>query len=381
MADMLTDFPCPEPCYTPMRPPNLFRSILPWKGVRVEFRIFEIAQEGLWIWVFFLFGVLGCYVSFAQQHSAALASAIFRSIGSMVVSPFKYLTKTISELTLGEANPRLLNVDHYLLRRLLMALQVGLLLSVLLGAGVAMASAVVAFLPPHGLRQELAEARDSLQQTERSLQQDTAAVQRQDSEWQNSRPELIEKVKNAARQKRADAQTALRGDEAAIQTAEARQVLNTLKGFFVTHPGEYGAVEQAKTFLNRLPSLNDADTRTLISYCDDWEKLQSLSSQAPKTGEEIRTEVQPDHNTLVQKVSDGTARVTDLRSSVKRLQDEVNAGYNPGPFVLTLVVSLLLFIPYVWAVGTLIEMFSMALYLSNDVKQIRAQGEGTPVYR
>jgi hypothetical protein len=347
----------------------------------METRIFEMAQEGIWIWALFLFGVVGCYLLLAQKHSAALASAIFRTIGSIITSPFNYLEKTIAELALGDNNPRLLNIDHYLLRRLLTALQVGLLLSVILGAGMAMASAVLEFLPSHDLRERSAEAQHSLRLTENSLEEDSAKLKSEDSDWQNQRPTLIKQAQDAERQKKADVQASLRSDEANIKAPEAIQVLNTVRNFFATHAGEYGAIEQATAFVNRIPSLSESDTRGLIAYCHDWERLQSLSSQAPKTTEQVRAEVQPDRDNLVQKVADETSQVQGLSDSVKALQEQVREGYNQSGFVLTLFFFFFAFLAYVWVVGTSIEAFSMAIYLSNDVKQIRAQGENTAAYR
>jgi hypothetical protein len=186
-------------------------------------RLYDIAREGLWIWALFVFGVLASFLFLAQRNAVSLGSEISRSIGSIIASPFHYLRKTIAELSLGDANPRLQNVDHYLLRRLLTALQVGLLLSIFLGAGLAMASAVIALLPPFSLRQELAFNRDQLAKTEASLKQDTATVARQDSDWNNRRGELIRQAQQQEKQKKAEAQAALRADESAVKSQHAPQ--------------------------------------------------------------------------------------------------------------------------------------------------------------
>jgi hypothetical protein len=345
----------------------------------MEPRLYEIAQEGLWIWALFLFGIVASFLFLAQRNAVSLGSEISRSIGSIIASPFHYLRKTIAELSLGDANPRLQNVDHYLLRRLLTALQVGLLLSIFLGAGLAMASAVIALLPPFSLRQEVAFNRDQLAKTEASLKQDTETVARQDSDWNNRRGELIQQAQQEEEQKKADAQVALHSDESAVRSQDGVQILNTLRNFLATRGTEYGALDQAKSFVSRMP-INESETKALISYCVNWQKLESLSNRAPKTLDQIRAEVQPDHATLGQRASEENSQVSDLRARVRQLQDQVNLSYHPGRFVLTLVGFFFVFIPYVWAVGTGIEMFSMALYLSNDVKQIRTQGERTPAY-
>ncbi len=345
----------------------------------MEFHLFE---EGPWIWGLFLVGVFVCFFLLAQKDSAALAKVIMRSIISIIISPFLYLKKTISELSLGEANPRLANIDHYLLKRLLIAMQVGLLLSVMVTVGFAASLAVVAFLPPHSLRQGLIEMRHSLQQTETALQQDSATMKAQDSDWQNRRPKLVKQAQDADRQKRADTQATLRSDEAAIsRSPEAMQVLNTVKGFFAAHQGEVGATDQAKEFINRIPSLSEGDTKNLISYCDHWDQFQSLSNLSPKTDEQIRVEVQPDHDTLAQKVADETLREPELRSEVNDLQKQVDKSYHPSYLVLTSIASFIFLIFYLWVAGTSIEFFSMAIYLSNDVKQIRVHSENAPVWK
>lgn len=341
--------------------------------------MFEFAQEGLWIRAVFVVGAFACFLLLAQRNAASLVFEIMRSIWSLVVSPFHYLRKTIAELCLGDANPRLQNVDHYLLRRLLTGLQVGLLLSIFLGGGLALASAILAFLPPFSLRHELTASQDQLAKTEESLRQNTATVDKQDSDWNNRRDELIRQAQQEDKQNKANAQAALHADETAVTSQDGMQVLITLRNFFATRGTEYGALDQAKSYINRMP-ISESETKALISYCDHWQEFASLSSRAAKTLDQIRAEVQPDHATLVQSVSDEKSQVPDLKGTVKQLQDQVNDSYEPGRFVLTLLISFLIFILYVWAAGTGIEMFSMALYLSNDVKQIRTQGERNPAY-
>lgn len=339
--------------------------------------LYGIAQEGQWIWAVFVFGAIAFFLLLAQGNAVSLLSHIFLTIGSIFVSPFIYLRKTITEISLGDANPRLQSVDHYLLRRLLTALQVVLLLIVFIGAGLAAAIAVVAFLPPSDLRQELTTNSNQLAKTEASLKQDTSTVSQEDSDWNNRREELIRQAHQEEKQRKADAQAALHEDESAVKSQEGVQVLNTLRNFLATRGTESGALDQTKAFVNRMP-ISEPETKALISYCDHWQELESLSSREPKTLDQIRAEVQPEHASLVQKASDETSQVSDLKTNVKQLQDQVDNSYHPGRFVLTLVAFFLMFILYVWAAGTGIEMFSMALYLSNDVKQIRTQSEHDP---
>jgi hypothetical protein len=340
---------------------------------------YEVTQEGLWIWAIVAFGTVASYLFLAQRNAASLGSAIFRSIGSIVVSPFHYLRKTITEISLGDANPRLQNVDHYVLRRLLTALQLGLLLSIFVGSGIAVASAVVAFLPPSSLRHELATNSEQLAQTEASLKQDSDALVKQDSDWNNQREQLIRQAQQNKRQKDADAQAALHADESAVESQGGVQVLNTLRNFFATRGTGNGALDQAKSFVNRMP-LGEPESKALISYCDHRQELESLSNRAPKTLDQTRAEVQPFHAVLVQRVSGETSQASYLKATVKQVQEQVHDSYQPGRFVLTILFFFLIFILYVWATGTAIEMFSMALYLSNDVKQIRTQGERSPAY-
>lgn len=262
-----------------------------------------------------------------------------------------------------------------------MVTQAGLLLTIIVGTGLALASAVVALLPPRDLRQGLAEGRQALADAEKSLQQDSTTLQREDLEWQNRRAELVGKAQEARHAQLAQAQSALHNDEAAIsQSPQAAQVLSTLKNFFATNSGEY-ALEQAKTFINRIPALDETDAKNLVAYCEHWTQLTSLSSRGQKSDDEIRAEAQPDHDHVAQKVTSETAQVPQLRANVEELQKQVNDSYNPGHAVLTLVSFAFCLIFYVWGIGVLIEVFSMAIYISNDVKQIRLQSSSSAVYR
>ena len=342
-------------------------------------RLFEFAKEELWIWAVFVLGAVGCYLALAQRSAVSLGFEILRSVESVFVGPFHYLRKTITELSLGDANPRLHNVAHYLLRRLLTAVQVGLLLSIFIGAGLALASAVEALLPPLSQRQDLASQRDQLAKTEASLMQDTSTVAAQDSYWNDRHDELIRQAQQREAQKKADLQAALSADEAAVKSQEGTQALKTLRNYLATRGTEAGAVGDAKSFVSRMP-LNESETAAMVSYCDHWQELKSLSNRGPITPDEVRAEVQKDHATLVQRVTDEKAQIPNLQSKVNQLQNEVNDNYHPGAFVWILISSFLVFISYVWAAGTCIEIFSIALYLSNDVKQIRTRCEQTTTY-
>lgn len=54
----------------------------------MELSLYEIAQEGLWIWALFVIGVLASFLLLAQRNAVSLGS---RSIGSIIASPFHYL--------------------------------------------------------------------------------------------------------------------------------------------------------------------------------------------------------------------------------------------------------------------------------------------------
>ena len=168
----------------------------------------------------------------------------------------------------------------------------------------------------------------------------------------------------------------MHSDEVAIRgNPEAQRTLESIKTFFSARQGDTGAAEQAKVWVQRLPSLNETETASLIAYSDHWAQLQSLTATAPKNADDIRAEVQPDHAQLVSDLHSQTAEVESLQTELREVESQVNAGYDPQKLLLTLLSGGVVILLWVWGAGLSIELLSLGFYLSNDVKQIRANDE------
>lgn len=336
----------------------------------------SVLREGLWAIFLFLIACAALYWVLAREKSLALGAAIRRSLTSFFTSPVGYLRKTIDELALGKANPRLRDTDHYLLNRFISNVQIALVTAVVLGGGLIITSAVFSSLPSPYLRQGLSSAKDELKQAEDAPDKVEDTVKQQDKDWQSRSSELIRGSEDDHRQKVAAAQNAVTDDERLLQnSADAAKVLPSLQNFFQSHPGDPSAADQAKQFVQRLPSLPEQDTTALLAYCDHWAALQSLSSVTPKSTDAIRSRVQPDHASLVEQLQGLKEDVARAQAAVQERETEVGSGYKPSNFIFTIVFGALMVLIYVWAVGLAIELFSMGFYLSNDVKQIRSEIE------
>jgi hypothetical protein len=339
----------------------------------------DLLDEGPYLWFLAIFGILCAYVFLAQKQILPFGLAIIRTTFSFFTSPLHYLRKTVSELAMGEANPRLLNVDHYLLKKMLISMQVALLIIFIVGCGLAAAGSYEALLPPRYMRVALSETQKELEKTRQEYQVNSQRLKQEDSDWANKRQDLINQARKDELQKKAQVEGQIRADEAAIASSpDAARALAAIKNYFAERQGYYGVVEQAKEFINRLPSLNQNDTSHLISFCDHWSELQALSSNRPKTEDEIRAEVQPDHVELAGLVESENSQIPSLQERVKALDEECSQNYHPGRMVLSFLSFFLMGILYTWGAGLIIEAFSLSIYLAGDVKQIRTQLESSP---
>lgn len=341
-----------------------------------SFNLSGIIREGLWAILLLVITSAGFYALLAREKSAALGAAVGRSFFTFFTSPWGYLRKTVGELALGKANPRLQDTDQYLLKRFIGNVQVGLVVAVVLGAGLVVTTAVFSMLPPQYLRTSLSEAQDQLKQAETEATQTENKVKQQDQEWQSDSAGLIRNAEEEARQKVTAAQNALAADEAALgNDPEAGRVLQGVKTFFQAREGDASAAEPAKSFIQRLPSLSEAQTSTLIAYCDHWAALQYASRAPGKSPDALRAKAQPDHARLVGQLEGQKEEVEQCQAKVTDLEKEVHAAYKPENFAAAIAVGGLLLLVWIWAVGLTIELFSMGFYLSTDVKQIRAEVE------
>jgi gas vesicle protein len=258
------------------------------------------------------------YVALAQNKSRALGAAVGRSFSSFFTSPWGYLRKTIGELALGQENPRLRDTDHYLLNRLIRNAQVGLLVGVVLGGGFLITMAVYSMLPPPELRENLATAQDQAAQAQTTASQTENAVKQQDQDWQNRRAELIKNAQDNGRQKIRTLQDSLAADERDLQAnPETERVMPNLRTFLQAHQGDPSAAEEAKEFIQRLPSLSESQAAGLSTYCDHWAALQSASVVAPENADAIRGKFQPDHSRLVEEL-ESQKRLRHKRKAVLR---------------------------------------------------------------
>lgn len=258
--------------------------------------------------------------------------------------------------------------------------QTVMLVIVFIGTGVAFTTAVLRSLPLGWMRHQEAEDLAQISNTEKVLAKEIDELAKEDSDWSNRRAQLVQQARQQEKQKRTDAEAALRTDEAAIKSSDGVQVLNTVRNFLAERGGLYGSLDQAKSFINRMP-LNKTESNALLAYCDHWQELQSLPNEGAKTLDQIRAEVQPDHDQLVSSVTSDKEQLATLRSFLSELQKNISESYRPGQFVLTLGSFFGIFLLFVWTAGTGIELFSMSLYFTNDVKQIRAEAEKTAIYQ
>jgi hypothetical protein len=333
-------------------------------------------REGLWAVLLLLIASAVFYAVLAREKSAALAAAIGRRLLSFFTSPWGYLRKTIGEVALGKANPRLQGTDYYLLSQFIHNVQVGLVVAVVLGGGLVVTSAVFSALPPQYLRESLATAQDQLDQAEKTASQTEDAVKKQDQDWQTRSADLIRNAEEERRQKVTTATNAIAGDENALQNSpEAQPALQGVKNFFQSHEGDPSAAAQARDFIQRLPSLSEPQTAALLAYCDHWAALQAASRAAPKGADALRARVQPDHASLVEQLDTQKQEAAELQARVTGLESEVHAGYKPENFALAIGVGAFMMLLWIWVLGLAIELFSMGFYLANDIKQIRSEVE------
>jgi len=336
----------------------------------------SLIREGIWALLLLVISSAALYVALARNKSAALGAAIGRNSLTFFTGPFGYLRKTISDLALGKANPRLKDTDYYLLNRFITSVQVTLVVVVVLGGGLVLTSAVFSMLPAPDVRESLTTAQDQLKQAETTGNQTESTVKQQDQDWQSRRSELMKNAENESHQKVKVAQDALAADESALQAnPETGRVLESLKTFFQSHEGDPSASEQAKTFVQRLPSLNEAQVTDLSAYCDHWAALQSVPSAEPGNADVIRTRLQPDHTSLVEQLQGQKEEVAQLQANADALDKEVGAAYKPLNLVVTVVAGALFILGWIWTVGLVLEIFSIGFFLANDVKQIRADVE------
>ena len=168
-----------------------------WTWTRKSSVLFCAKVHGLQVFSWWQrFSSIALWLAPTSSHSLRQSEEAF---SPFIFSPWKYLRKTIGELSLGAENPRLLDTDHYLLNRFISNLQVALILLVVFGVGVVVTAAVHAMLPPFYLRQQLAQTQKSLTAAQGSLQTHTSTqVKQQDNDWQTRRAELISKAKMAS---------------------------------------------------------------------------------------------------------------------------------------------------------------------------------------
>jgi hypothetical protein len=217
---------------------------------------------------------------------------------------------------------------------------------------------------------------DELNQAEATSRQTESTVKQQDADWESRRADLIKNLEDEAKKKTKAAQDSVAADEAALENGtDTARVLQGLKTYFQSHEGDPSAADQAKSFVQRLPSLSDADTTALIAYCDHWAALQSIPTSVPKSDSALRARVQPDHNRLVRELQSQKADLESLQTQVATLKKELQAEYKPENFATTILTGAILILAWIWGIGLAIELFSLGFYLSNDVKQIRSHIE------
>jgi hypothetical protein len=301
-----------------------------------------------------------------------LLSAIGRSIVSYFSSPWGYLRKTVAELAMGGANPRILDTDHFLLNRFISSAKVAVVIATVLGVAAIATSAVYALLPPFYLRQQFSNLMKQGESVRQASERLTQQLTREDQDWQANSAQMITKVE-ADRQKGIfEAKSQIEKDQASIsKDADGARVLQSLESFFVSRQGQLEATEEAKGFVKRMP-LTDLSTTQLLLYCEHWRDYQERLGSLPLSADAVRRRLQPAHDQAARELVNRNAELEMNRRLTAQTSLEISNSYHPELMLLTLLVGGVFLHAYIWAAGLGLELLSMGFYVSNDVKQIRA---------
>jgi hypothetical protein len=294
---------------------------------------------------------------------------------SLFFAPWKYLKRTVEETSRGENDPRLRATDQYLLARFLTLVRVGFVLLFLVGAAALVVSTIETFLPPVALRHELQAIRKNLDETKKQLAQARVAVEAEDRDWSNRRAALVTEAQNKYKTSVKATSNTLDNDARAIQADTTLAPIFPVIHNALENSYSASAGEEMKSRIDHASSITPQQVALLDKYCDDWDALQSLRQHPPRSEDQIRAEVQPEHEKNASLVQNGENTINELKASVADLEKQVSNGYSPFAALGAFLAGAAILLVYIWCYGIAIELFAMVLYLLADVKRLRENSD------
>lgn len=336
----------------------------------------QLALKVGWIVALWIGLVLVAGALFSGGRLRDLLASLGQLVAAVVTSPLAYLRKTVLSLCdYGRsADTAFAGTDQFLLNRLVVFLQAGV---VLLSLGVLAGGIVESFdalVPPAEVREALAKTEATLLEQQKQLDDATKQVADLDKAWE-AEGAKIEQEFRQAREKtiRLEKQTRARIDAEippdtplANAIAAARQTVSNQ-----SEPANESAAGYTRNASRSwMWYLDEPGRVVLTNWTESWyrEAIAGLELRQI-SNESLRAGKQPNYAELANQKAELESTVQATTASRDDLRNQAKLRF--GPAFRRLVAAAVSFLGLVWWLGLLLEALGLALHLTNDVRRLR----------
>lgn len=340
-----------------------------------------------WIVALWMGLVLIAGAILARGRLRDLLASLGQLLAAVVTSPLSYLRKTV--LLLCDYGRRgdaaFAGSDQFLLNRLVVFLQAGV---VLLSLGVLAAGIVGSFdalVPPAEVREALAQAEERLLAQQKQLDDVTKQIADLDKAWEAEGAKTEQEFRQAREKTiRLEKQTKARIDAEIPPDTPIANAIAAAKQT-VSNQGDPDSESAAENTRNASRSwmwyLDETDRVVLTNWTESWyrEAIAGLELRQVST-ESLRAGKQPNYAELAGQKAELESTVQATAASRDDLRNQAKLRF--GPAFRRLVAAAVSILGLVWWLGLLLEALGLALHLTNDVRRLRERivtQEGSPV--
>ncbi len=333
--------------------------------------------------VVFIVLLAGFAYVFAGKKIIAVLSGLFSIILSVFSSPFIYFKKATVGLDNENAKVKAQagQARYYLLNKLILVFQALLVILSVAVFAIGFVSAWNQLFPSKALRETIGATEEELKKLKSELQQAEPVVGQMQTVWTTRRDSLV-KAYNAERPRKADMLSARNTELAASPIAgsdSAQLVLSDIKSYhaqndYLTEPSQFEPVFTEITDFIERQGLSPDIKNLVIGYNNNWyTQMLSRFETTALSENQLRFVTYPEYHSRQVRLDVLRETIPVKERDIEQLRSEEK--FNVEAFVVYFLITIVLFMLFVWFMGLLIESFRLSVDIATDMKSIREHFE------
>ena len=230
-------------------------------------------------------------------------------------------------------------------------------------------------LPPKYVRERISNLEESIDKADDELSQLKDEVNNLDEEWKDKKDQLKKEYLDTRKNEIIKINAENKNIEQELSSdSSSFKVFQDIKKYLESNASgsEYqlnNVVSQSINYVNSL-NLNENTKDKINKYSSNWKRKIVLNKEIKNFSEEsLRAKVQPTYRNKKSNLERTEQYFISLKNELRGISQQ--AKYDYGALILSILISLLTAMIFIWIVGIAIELLMLSVDLASNVNKLR----------